>query len=372
MRERPNLKAVSDDSLLRGLFDVLRQTRHDEANLIAHIAEVDARRLYAREASPSMFAWCTERLDLSEQEAYLRITVARASREHPGLLTVLRDGRLGLSSIARLVPHLTPENRDAVLKRAAGMSYRQIKELVVELKPQPDVPAKIRTLPVRSATSTTTTTPQLCAPRVEAPTIGPSPAGERSFGGGPESGPVLQAPPVPVKPVPRASMEPLAPARFKVQFTADAEFKDELERLQALVRSSVPDGDLGKVIRLAVTRELKRLEAKRFGKVKNPRKRLGKTDTRAKSRHIPAPVRRFVEKRDGGRCTYSNKHGRRCTKRHDLEFHHVRPFGRGGDHSPEGIVLMCRTHNQLLAEQEYGREKMTRHRRRAGAHPPPG
>ena len=152
----------------------------------------------------------------------------------------------------------------------------------------------------------------------------------------------------------------------------DAEFKDELERLQALVRSSVPDGDLGKVIRLAVSRELKRLEAKRFGKVKKPRKRLGKTDTRAKSRHIPAPVRRFVEKRDGGRCTYSDKHRRRCTKRHLLEFHHVRPFGRGGDHSPEGIVLMCRTHNQLLAEQEYGREKMTRHRLRAGAHPPPG
>jgi len=36
----------------------------------------------------------------------------------------------------------------------------------------------------------------------------------------------------------------------------------------------------------------------------------------------------------------------------------------GGDHSPEGIALMCRTHNQLLAEQEFGKEKMARHRRR--------
>jgi hypothetical protein len=104
----------------------------------------------------------------------------------------------------------------------------------------------------------------------------------------------------------------------------------------------VPDGDLGKVIRLAVTRELARLEARRFAKTKKPRKRLAQTDTRPKSRHIPAAVRRFVETRDGGRCTYRDKHGRRCTKRHDLEFHHRKPFGLGEDHRPEGIALMCR------------------------------
>ena len=159
-------------------------------------------------------------------------------------------------------------------------------------------------------------------------------------------------------------MEPLAPARFKVQFTADAALREKLDRLQALMRSSVPDVDLVKAIDTAVTRELERLEAKRFGKTKKPRKRLAQTDTKAKSRYIPAAVRRFVEKRDEGRCTYRDKHGRRCSKRHDLEFHHVKPFGLGGNHSPEGLVLMCRTHNALLAEKEFGREKMARHRRR--------
>jgi hypothetical protein len=72
-----------------------------------------------------------------------------------------------------------------------------------------------------------------------------------------------------------------------------------------------------------------------------------------------------VEKRDGGRCTYRDKHGRRCTKRHDLEFHHRKPFGLGGDHSPEGLALMCRTHNALLAERDFGKDKMARYRRRA-------
>ena len=121
MRERPDpksdLKTISDERLLRGLFEVLRQTRHNEADLVAHIAEVDARDLYAREAAPSLFAWCTERLHFSEQETYARITVARASRKHPMLLAMLRDGRLHLSGIVRLVPHLTVENRARILGR---------------------------------------------------------------------------------------------------------------------------------------------------------------------------------------------------------------------------------------------------------------
>jgi 5-methylcytosine-specific restriction endonuclease McrA len=174
-----------------------------------------------------------------------------------------------------------------------------------------------------------------------------------------------QAAPAAPSPAPRAAVEPLAPSRYKVQFTASAEFRDKLERLQALMRSSVPDGDLAKIIDLAVTEKLERLEARRFAKTKRPRKRLAQTDTRPKSRYIPAAVRRFVEKRDGGQCTYRGKHGRRCTRRHDLEFHHRKPFGLGGDHSPEGLALMCRTHNALLAEQDFGKERMARHRRRA-------
>jgi hypothetical protein len=172
MRERSNLKAVSDDKLLHNLFAILKRSRWAEADLVAHIGEVDARKLYAREAAPSMFVWCTERLHLSEQEAYLRITVARASREHPMLLRMLRDGRLHLSGIARLVPHLTRENRDAVLKRATGMSHRQIKELVSELEPKPDAPAKIRKLPDRSAPTSSTDPHQLGAHRVDSPAPG--------------------------------------------------------------------------------------------------------------------------------------------------------------------------------------------------------
>lgn len=53
------MRSLSDDDLLR-LSEVTRQSRRVEAELVALIAEVDARRLTAREATPSMFTCCTE------------------------------------------------------------------------------------------------------------------------------------------------------------------------------------------------------------------------------------------------------------------------------------------------------------------------
>ena len=152
MKHHNELQSLSDDELLRRLANLLSQSRRVEADLIAHIGEVDHRRLWAREACSSMFKYATEVLHLSEAESYFRIAVARAARKHPVLLTMLGDGRLHLSGIALLASHLTDENRESVLARATHKSKRQIEELAAELSPKPDVPAVIRKLPTPSPT----------------------------------------------------------------------------------------------------------------------------------------------------------------------------------------------------------------------------
>ncbi len=65
MRDKANPRSLEDDELLCGLSEVLKQSRRVEADLVAYIAEVDERRLYAREASPSMHAFCIDVLHLS-------------------------------------------------------------------------------------------------------------------------------------------------------------------------------------------------------------------------------------------------------------------------------------------------------------------
>ncbi len=331
MTRTQQLQSISDDDLLRCLTELVLQSRRVEADLVAHIAEVDDRRLYAREACSSMFAYSVEVLHLSEPEAYLRIAVARAARKHPVLLAMLGDGRLHLSGIAILASHLTEDNRENVLARAAHKSKRQIEELAAELAPKPDVPSTIRKLP----------------------TPPPPPVLQLRPDGVKNEMPHRPAPPPIAPPV----VEPLAPSRYQVKFTASRELRDKLERLQGLM--SV---DLAAVIEAAVSEKLERIEAKRYGETKNPRKSLEDTDTSPRSRYIPAAVKRIVRRRDSGQCRFVDKNGRRCTERRGLEFHHHDPFGRGGDHDPDRISLMCRSHNAYLAEREYGKELMDRFR----------
>jgi hypothetical protein len=157
-------------------------------------------------------------------------------------------------------------------------------------------------------------------------------------------------------------VQPLARGRYRVQFSASEALRDKLERLQALR----PGADLATLVEQAVTAELERLEARRFGRTKAPRKTLAEADTSAGPRAIPAPVRRAVYERAGGRCAFMDARGRRCEARSRLQFHHRHPYGHGGDRTPENISLLCRSHNQYLAEIDYGQTAMARHRRGSG------
>ena len=347
MTDERQLNSISDEELLHRLSELLQQSRRVESELVAHISEVDERRLYAREAFPSMFAYCTEALHMSEAEAYLRIGVARASRKHPMLLAMLGDGRLHLTGISKLAPYLTEANRDSVISRAEYKSRRQIEELVAEISPKPDVPTTTRKLPERkheTKPATHESSPDELRP--DGVTFLHTPTTPRS-----------------TTPAQRPVMEPLSPARYKVQFTASAELHDKLERLRALMRSSVPDGDLAAIIEEAVTEKLERLEAKRFAKTKAPRKSVEQADTSPSSRYIPAPIKRAVRERDGDQCAFIDAQTRRCKAREGLELHHKQPFARGGDHSPDNLQILCPAHNRYLAERDYGKEVMGRYRR---------
>jgi len=404
------LASLPDDLLLERLREILGRSRRVEAELVAHMAEVDERRLWAREAFPSMFAWCTEGLHLCEGEAWLRLTAARASRAHPPVLAMLAEGRLHLSGIALLAPHLTAANREAVLQRAAHRTKRQIEELVAGLAPQADAPARMRRLPERApglVASDIGWTAAAAGTASEKSGSGPSPTGiepgpAASDGGRAARAPIAEAAgegasssvacctgssaaaasrftssgmgrtvtslpasrptSLPARSISTA-IQPLAPGRYRVQFTASAELCDKLDRLRALMRSEVPDGDLAAILDASVTEKLQRLEARRFATTSRPRKSLSTKDTSRSSRRIPAAVRREVHVRDGGRCRYVDTSGRRCEERRYLQYHHVHPFGVGGDHRPENVRLMCPAHNARLAEHDYGGEVMARFRR---------
>ena len=55
----------------------------------------------------------------------------------------------------------------------------------------------------------------------------------------------------------------------------------------------------------------------------------------------------------------------RCTAKHYLEIDHVLPFAWGGGHDEDNLRLLCRAHNQLMAEDLMGKSFMERMRAEA-------
>ena len=273
------------------------------AELLALLIEVERRRLHLALGHSSLFVYCVRVLHLSEQAAYSRITGARAARRYPELLPLLAQGALTLSSVERLAPHLTDDTVEPLLEAARFKSTREVERLIAGLCPRPDIPASVRAVPM---------------PASEAPRVTPL-----ALEG---SAPTLSEPITPEpEPAPRPILAPLSPRRYYLKLTIGQETHDTLERLRALLRHSVPDGDLATIVERALTLLLQDTERTKCASTSKARATTG---TKSTGRYVPAAVRRAVWSRDGARCAFVGSDGR-CGESAFLEFHHVVPFAAG-------------------------------------------
>ncbi len=118
--------ALSDRDLMDAVRQLAAEERTATVRLIAHLAEVDARRLYLGQGYSSMFTWCTGALHLSEHAAYARIECARLVRRLPSVLPALERGDLTLTAACLLAPVLTGENCYGLLGRARHRPKREV------------------------------------------------------------------------------------------------------------------------------------------------------------------------------------------------------------------------------------------------------
>ncbi len=368
---------LADDELLRRLQLLAGGEREATVDLVAHLAELDTRGLHLAQGYGSLFSYCTEALRLAEHAAYNRIEAARASRKYPAILDRLADGRLNLSTLRLLAPHLTSDNCQTVLGEAAGKSKREVEALVARLAPRPDAPASVRKQPVPRPLSQGSAPPSSLAlpdrtpaadanPAPSASAAAPAPPsacgdaaaatpdGSRAAAGAGES---MSARPVPLSAsaatsVGRHVVAPLSPERYRVQFTVNRETHENLRRAQEHLRREVPDGDPGAIFDRALKLLLADVARKKLAEVSRPRPVRA---TAAGSRHVPAYVRRAVWQRDAGQCAFVATTGRRCRERAFLELHHVEPYAIGGESTVANLSLRCRAHNAHEAREVFGR-----------------
>lgn len=288
----------SDDELLSATRHLIGAERKLTAKLVAYLAEIEERRLHLVAGYSSMFDFCTRSLGLSENEAFRRIAAARLGRRFPVVHALLASGAVHLSTLELLRDHLTNENHRELLEITSGKSKREVEALLAARFPKPDVPAKIRQLSAE---------------------------------------------------------------RFKVEFTATAELREKLERCRDLMSHANPSRDFAVVIERAVELLLAELERSRLKRTKRPR-RSSHTAELASTNRVTDATRREVFERDGTQCTYVSPDGRRCEAHAFLELDHEHPRATGGKDDAANLRVLCRAHNQLAAEQTFGREVMERAR----------
>jgi 5-methylcytosine-specific restriction endonuclease McrA len=328
---------LSNEELLAEISRLALRERQATAALIRCLMEVDARRLYLSEGYSSLFTFCTQTLHLSEHAALGRIEVARAARRLPALLLHLEDGSVTVTNARMLAPHMTETNCEDLLAAARHRSKREVEEIVARLRPQPDVRSTVRRLP-------SPPTGQKPLPTMPAASIPDTKTGHALSPQVPDAA----AAPVSTQPL----VAPLAPERYKIQFTASREVHDKLRHAQSLLRHIVPTGDVAVVFERALSALIDQLEKQKCAATSRPRESRA---TASGSRNIPSAVRRQVWRRDEGRCAFVGTRGR-CAERGFLEFHHVVPFAAGGAADAKNIELRCRAHNLYEADLFFGAE----------------
>ena len=137
----PSFATLSDDALLEETDRLAASERTATAALILALNEVDSRRLYLADGYSCMFFYCIRRLHLSEQAAYRRIEVARASRAIPEMLDALQSGALNLTTALLIIPRLTRENHRDLIAAASFRSKREVERLMAERFGKADEPA---------------------------------------------------------------------------------------------------------------------------------------------------------------------------------------------------------------------------------------
>ncbi len=374
-----SLSQLDDDTLMRQLHALVAGERAATAVILAHIAEVDLRRLYLPAAYSSMYAYCVGALKLAEGAAYRRVRSARAARRFPQLYDEIASGRLNLTTLSMLAPHLRQETLDELLAAARGRPRMELESWLAKRFPVDGPmlpPARVRVVglvavavpptpidfetaeqPNRLFSETVNWADERPATPFESPWP-PALSATEVQPSTPDAGEATTLPPRPY---------------FLLKVALDEPTHAKLERAQVLLAHSVRAGEVARVLERALDALLAKLE---YRKTAAPTSRPTQASPangpspaapslqrpprteRTDSRGIPASIRREVWARDGGRCTFTSPTGHKCAAARGLEFDHALPVAKGGESTPENLRLRCRAHNQFEAERQFGREFM--------------
>lgn len=262
-----------------------------ESDLIDIFEELENDKTYLEFGETSIYQYAQRYLNLSESVICHFTSIVRKSKTVPELKEAIREGAISVSKARKIVPVLTPENKDIWLEFATSSTSKQIEKAVA------------------------TENPQLIAK--ESIKYKTSDRLELKLGVSEEWSELLKT----VKDL----------ASQKLQRVVDTE-----EALKLAMECFCDRHDPLEKSRRAKTR-LEKKEAKPSLPVSRP----------AKRRPLNAALKHAVMWRDQRRCSHVNQSGVRCAERRWLDVHHIKPVHAGGSDTLENLMTLCGQHHAM-------------------------
>lgn len=275
------------------------RTREHESTvaIIRQMIVCHETRAHLEHGCSTLFSFLVEELNYSNGAASRRYKAMRVAMQFPQVLDMLARQELTLCSLAQAESLLSELSDPAeLLDRIRGKSSREVEKVVAQARPVPSKPREsVKPVVVK-----------------------------------PPQDPLFAPPANPVE------------SRVSVRTTLTEQDYDEFEKVRAIVSRKKPAATVEDVLVELTSFYLKH---------KAPKRR--KQPTR-ETQQVPRATRDAVMIRDGHRCTFVGKNGKRCTSKHDLQIDHMRPRALGGTHEPGNLRVLCGAHNRYEARRILG------------------
>lgn len=247
-----NLRTVSDADLLEQTKQLARREQAMTVEVIAHLEEVNHRRLFAREGYATLFAYATQALGYSEPSAMQRISAMRLTRDLPEARAAMEQAKLSLTTAAAIQRFVQREEREtgapmgvdakaALVERCQGRSTREVERALAAQASTPPVVRPDRTRVIGAGPSSEAA-PLVSSGAPSDVSAGVPSAGSSGSGGGGGSGGPL----------------PAAPERrvwSELRFVVEEKFLAKLERAREI---RGPDQSLAELLGWALEAALDR------------------------------------------------------------------------------------------------------------------
>jgi len=296
MRKDGFIVRLNNEALLSGIKRVVANERHVQCLFLIYLAEIEKRKIYAKEGYSSLFRFVTEALGFSEGSALKRIWVARAARKFPLIYYLIDEGKISLTVLSKLCPYLSQGNVDRLLSCAENKSVRDVEKIIATHFPKSEVKDSIR-----------------------------------------------------------KAVSPLSIDKVHIHFTADTQFAEDLEKAKSLLSHKYPDGKLSDILGEALRLLLTKIEPKQSER--EAQSKPSEDKTRTIPRAIKNEVWHRDSAQCTFKSPSGKQCGE--TRFLEYDHKQPFALG-GSSHSPGNVRLLCRTHNKLMAEQFFGEDWMAK------------